>query len=128
MSDAYQIHVACAYATGAGFALRGVLALRRNEILAHRVLRTAPHVLDTLLLGSALVMLHRLSLNPLQTPWLLAKIAALLLYIGFGFLMLRFGRSQRRRIVGFTGGLTTYAYIVGVAHAKSALSWLELVI
>lgn len=126
MGDLYQIHVTCAYLTGAGFILRGMLALKEMSVLRYRAVRTVPHVIDTILLVSALTMLHRLSLNPMQAPWLLAKISALLAYIGFGFLMLRFGRTQRRRCIGFVGGLGTYVYIVGAAHSKSTLSWIAL--
>ena len=124
MNELHQIHVACAYVTGASFALRGVLALRQSGVLRHRFIRTAPHIIDTVLFSSALAMLYLLSLNPLETAWLLAKVVALLAYIGFGFLMLRFGRTHKRRIAGFIGGLLAYGYIVGVAHTKSVLSWL----
>ncbi|MEM9315841.1 MAG: SirB2 family protein [Pseudomonadota bacterium] len=123
MEELRNIHVICAYATGAGFALRGMLALTQSTVLDHRLVKTIPHLVDTLLLGSALAMLYRLSLSPLQAPWLSAKIVALLAYIGFGLLMLRFGRSRARRLAGFIGGLLTYGYIVGAAHSKSAWSW-----
>lgn len=118
------IHVACAYATGLGFLLRGLLALGRHPLRQHRAVKTLPHVIDTLLLASAVALLISWSLNPLTQAWLVAKFLALLAYIAFGFAMLRFGATPGRRLLGFSGGLLCYAYIVGVAHGKSPLPWL----
>lgn len=118
------VHVFCAYATGIGFALRGLLSIRQSELLGNRLIKTAPHVIDSLLLGSALVMVISWSWSPLEHTWLMAKIVVLLIYIGFGFAMLRYGTTPARRLLGFVGGLVSYAYIVSVAHSKNALGWL----
>ena len=117
----------CAYATGLGFALRGYLALAGSPLLRWRPVRVLPHFVDSALLASAVGMLYQWSLSPLATPWLQAKLTALLLYIACGLLMLRWGTSAPRRWVGFLGGLLVYAYIVGVAHGKSPGSWLAVV-
>ena len=69
-------------------------------------------------------MLYLWSLSPLQVPWLLAKIVALLVYIACGFAMLRFGTTPTRRWAGLAGGLLCYAYIISVAHSKSVLPWI----
>ena len=120
-----NIHVVCAYATGIGFLLRGVLSVNQSSLLKHKVIRTVPHIVDTLLLGSAVSLLYIWSLSPLELPWLIAKITALLVYIAFGFVMLRFGSTARRRWFGFVGGLLTYAYIVKVAHQKTPFPFLD---
>ena len=113
------IHVACAYLTGAGFLLRGVLAIVNHPLLQHRLLKTLPHVVDTLLLACALIMLYQWSIPLSGNPWLWAKILALFIYIGFGLLMLRWGKTRTTRLLGLFGGLLTYSYIVVVAHNKS---------
>ncbi len=115
------IHIACAYATGLGFILRGVLALRQDALLQHRLTKILPHCIDTVLLLSAVAMLVTWSLSPLQSPWLLAKILALLAYIGCGFAMLRFGSTTLRRWLGLSGGLVCYGYIVAVAHSNNPM-------
>ena len=117
------VHVFCAYATGLGFFIRGLLALWQSPALEHRALKILPHVIDTFLLASGIVMMVTWSLWPTDHVWLLAKIIALLLYIYFGLRMLRWGTTPSRRWSGFVGGLLVYLYIIGVAHSKSLLSF-----
>ena len=118
-----DVHITCAYVTGLGFLLRGILAIQQHSALEHRATRTLPHVIDSVLLASARGLLYTWGGSPASLPWLIAKILALLVYIAFGLLMLRWGATQRRRVIGFMGGLLTYAYIVGAAHSKSIFSW-----
>lgn len=118
------IHVFCAYSTGLGFLLRGVFAIFHSPLGKHRLTKTLPHIIDSCLLFSGLLMVFSWSISPTSQTWLLAKLFALLIYIAFGLLMIRWGNTERRRWMGLIGGLLTYSYIVGVAHSKSALSLL----
>ena len=126
MSTIKLLHVSCAYITGLGFLLRGILALARHPLQNHRITRRLPHLIDTVLLVSGFLMLWLWSFAPLQQSWLLAKLLVLPAYIGAGFLMLRWGSNDRRRVTGLACGLLLYAYMVGAAHSKSALSLLAL--
>lgn len=92
-----------------------------------RVVRVAPHVIDTVFLLSGIALIVILQLPVLQQPWLLAKFAALLAYIVLGAIALRHGRSRRSRILAFVSALVVFAYIVGIALTKSVLSWAALV-
>jgi uncharacterized membrane protein SirB2 len=118
------VHVGCVIASGAGFAARGVLTLLDSPLLAARVVRIAPHVVDTTLLASAVAMASLARLSPLTHPWLAAKIVALLAYIVLGALALRYGRSARARAAAFVGAALAFAYIVGTAVNRDPLSWL----
>lgn len=120
------VHIVCAYLTGAGFLLRGVWALADNPLSQHRLTKVVPHIIDTLLLLAALGMLYSWSISLPANPWLVAKIFALLVYIGFGLLMLRWGQTTRARLFGMLGGVATYAYIVAVAHSKSVFGGLGI--
>lgn len=120
------IHVVCAYLTGAGFLLRGIWALAGTPLAQHRLTKTLPHIIDSVLLAAALFMLFSWSISLSDSPWLIAKIIALLAYIAFGLLMLRWAQSTRARLVGLLGGLATYAYIIAVAHSKAVLPALGL--
>ena len=82
----------------------------------------------TLLLGSALLMAWMLGLNPLTTPWLLAKIIGLLLYIGLGMLALRPGRATSLRALAWVAALLVFGWIVSVAISKSPLGVFSLVL
>jgi uncharacterized membrane protein SirB2 len=121
------IHVSCAFISIAGFGLRGYLMMSDNPLLQHRVVRRLPHVIDTLLLLSAIMLLVVWRLSPLETPWLGAKVIALLVYIGLGMVALRFGRSKGIRVGAWLLALITAGYIVSVAYSKNPLGFLQLV-
>jgi len=115
------VHVTCVIASGAGFLTRGVLAMLDSPWLGTRVARFAPHVVDTLLLASAIAMAVLARLAPTQQPWLMAKIVALLVYIVLGAIALRYGRTPRLRSVALVGAFAAYAYIIAVALTRSPL-------
>ena len=119
-----DIHITCAVLTGLGFLLRGFWMLRGSVLLRHRLTRTLPHINDTLLLGSAIWMTTRLGQYPLVTPWLTAKLVALLTYIVLGSVALKRGSTPRVRIIAFVAALACYGYIVSVARTRAPLPFL----
>jgi uncharacterized membrane protein SirB2 len=100
--------------------------MRRDPRLGHRLTRVLPHLVDTLLLGSAVAMLLVLGKSPFAFDWLSAKLAALLIYIALGMVALRFGRSRRLRIGAFWLALATGLYIISVAYTKSPMGGLTV--
>ena len=113
------LHVCCAVVSIAGFALRGYWALTDNPLRQAGPSRVLPHVIDTLLLASAIGMLVIWGVSPLELPWVLAKLLALLVYIGLGMMVMRFAASRRNRLLAYLGALATAAYIFTVALAHS---------
>jgi uncharacterized membrane protein SirB2 len=120
------IHVGSAILTISGFILRGLWTMSASPNLELRVVRIAPHVIDTVFLVSGIALIWTLHLAVLNQPWLLAKFAALIAYIFLGIIALRRGKTRQIRITAFLLALATYAYIVGVAMSKSLGSWLTL--
>ena len=80
------IHISCVIISYLFFFVRGVWMLRAAPILQQRWVKVVPHIVDTLLLLSAVTLAIQFSISPLSTPWLMAKIIALLLYILLGTL------------------------------------------
>lgn len=117
------IHVSCAVLSIGGFSLRGYWMLSGNALLDKRIAKTLPHIIDTLLLASAIGMLFIWQTSPFEFTWLGAKVLALLAYIGLGMVALRFGRTRQVRILAWTSALVVAAYIVSVALNKSALGF-----
>ena len=113
------LHVSFAALSGSGFFARGILMLRDSPWLRARVVKIIPHVVDTLLLLSAIVLASQWGWAALQLPWLLAKIAALLVYITLGFVALRAGRQKVVRITAWVVAMFVFAYIVAVAVRKN---------
>ena len=119
-------HVSCALLSISGFALRGYWRLSDNPLRERRLTRVLPHLVDTLLLGSAVAMLIAWNLSPLQLPWVTAKIVALLLYIGLGMVVMRFASTRGGQALAYLLALFTAGYIVSVAYTKSALGALAM--
>jgi uncharacterized membrane protein SirB2 len=114
-----SVHITCVALSGAGFAARGGLMLARSPLLDRRWLRVLPHVIDTVLLASAIGLAIWSKRYPLVDHWLTAKVAGLLAYVVLGSLALRRGRSLATRACAFGAALAVLAYIVGVAISKS---------
>ena len=117
------LHITLAVATLAGFMLRGFWMIGGSPLLEARLVRIAPHIVDTIFLLTGVAMLMLTSTNPLRTPWLLAKLSALVGYVVLGSIALRRGSTQRIRMTAFVAALLCFAYIVGVALAKSPTGW-----
>lgn len=104
------------------FVLRGTLELLARPWRQWRLLRVAPHVIDTVLLGSALWLAWRIGQYPFVQGWLTAKVLALLAYILLGMRALGKNTPQGQRLPFFVAALLSVAYIVGVAFTHSP-SW-----
>ncbi len=115
------LHLSCVVLSLTGFAARGGLMLSDSSVLQNRFVRIAPHVVDTLLLASALWLCWLLGQYPFVQPWLTAKVIGLLFYIGLGAIALKRGRSKAVRITAFVGALAAAFYIVSVALSKDPL-------
>lgn len=114
-----HLHVTCAVLSGLGFLWRASLMWRESPALQHRLARVLPHLVDTLLLGSALTMAWLSAQYPFAADWLTAKLFALLAYIVLGSIALKRGRTLaiRRRFAVLA--VLTYLYIVSVALLRS---------
>ena len=119
-----HLHVACVVLSGLGFCLRGWWMLRESPLRQHRLTRILPHVVDSLLLGSAVTMAWMSGQYPFVYGWLTAKLFGLLAYIVLGAMALRRGRTREIRIRAFVLALLAYAYIVGVALTRNPLVFL----
>src|SRR5262249_6653639 len=106
----------------------GLGTLRGARWVRGRAARTVPHIVDTVLLVSAIALAWMLRLSPLQAPWLLAKIVGLVLYIALGMLALKPGRPEGVRAAAFVAALIIFGYIVSVAVSKDPagfLAWIR---
>ncbi|MGH7105495.1 MAG: SirB2 family protein [Acetobacteraceae bacterium] len=121
------IHVSAVVLSFSGFTARGLGALRGASWVRHRLARTVPHLVDTVLLLSALGMLWVVRLSPWALPWLRAKIIGLVVYIALGTLALRpsitarMPRPRPVRLIAWATAILVFAYIVSVAITKNPL-------
>ncbi len=114
-----HLHLSCVVLSGLGFVWRGALMWRASPWLNKPLTRRLPHVIDSLLLGSALALAFLYGQYPFAVDWLSAKFLALLLYIVLGSLALKRGPTMALRRASFGLALACYGYIVGVALSRS---------
>ena len=112
------IHQSAVTLSFAGFLARGVGMLHDASWIRHRIARTLPHVVDTVLIVSAIALAWLLRLTPTNAPWIAAKIGGLVLYIALGLVALRFGRTKTVRAGAWIAAMLTFAWIVSVAITK----------
>ncbi len=103
------------------FLLRGAWMLADSPRLGARWVRIVPHINDTVLLAAAIGMLGVGGLNPLQQPWIMAKIGGLLAYIGLGTVALKRGRTKAIRVAALIAALAVLAWIIAVAFTKQVI-------
>ena len=81
------------------------------------------HIVDTILLGSAIAMTVISGQYPFVNGWLTAKVAGLLLYIGCGTMALKRARSKPQRAAFLLAAVLSFAWIVSVALTRNPLGF-----
>ena len=119
MDIVLPLHVSLAGLAFFLFVWRGVQMWRNTPVQNVIWRRVIPDSIDTFLLLTGIAMLVMLELNPLHQHWLLAKLTAVLAFIGLGFAALHPGSRQKFRRVAFVAALISFGYIVAVARSKA---------
>ena len=115
------LHMSLALASVGLFTVRGLGRVAGAAFPLARPLRRLSQAIDTCLLISAIALLVLLGLNPLTTPWLVAKLALLLGYIALGMLALHRARTRAGRVLALVAALTCFAVIVAIARSHDPL-------
>ena len=118
------VHVSAVYLSGAGFVLRGAWMLRDSSLLRARLTRILPHIIDTALLGSAILLALRIYQYPFVHGWLTAKVLALIAYIILGSIALKRGPTKGIRTVAWIAAMLVFGYIASVAVTHAPLGFL----
>lgn len=114
-------HIGLVLASGALFALRGLMVQAGQRWAMAKPVRRLSIGIDTLLLLTAVLLLLILHLNPFTTAWIAVKLVLLVAYIALGVLALR--RAQRRgaRLVAYLAALVVFGFMYSVARAHHPL-------
>lgn len=123
-----NIHVTCVATSYALFFLRGMWLFQGSPKMRQRWVKIVPHMMDTLLLVSAIILAVGIRQYPGVDAWLTAKVVGLLFYIGLGMIAFRFGKTMRARISAWVAAQIVFVYIVVVAitHNPLPLTFLQL--
>ena len=115
-----HLHITFAALSGSFFLLRGLWMLADSPLLQRRWVKVVPHVVDTLLLASALVLVFWSGQYPFVQSWLTAKVLALVAYIVLGTVALKRGKTKGVRVFALLAALASFACIVAVALTRQA--------
>ena len=118
-----HLHMTLALVSLLLFIYRWSLALAGSDRLQQKWLKILPHINDTFLLLFGVLLAVTLQLSPGQQPWLMAKLMALVLYIGLGVMALK-RPARGQKLAAGVAALAVFGYMVGAAITKSAWSWL----
>ena len=116
-------HVGAVIVSLSLFFLRGLWMMNAPQKLQLRWVRIVPHVIDTILLASAIALAFLTAQYPFVQPWLTAKILGLVAYILLGSVALKRGRTRAHRVVAWLSALAVFAYIVTVAVTRDPMPW-----
>ena len=113
------IHVSSVIFSYLLFLTRGIWMMHSSAQLQQRWVKIIPHVIDTVLLTSAITLAVLIQQYPLANAWLTAKVAGLLLYIGLGITAFRFGKTYPIKVGAWIMAQIVFFYIVLVALTKN---------
>jgi len=115
------IHITCALLSGSLFFIRGCWMCADSSMLQRRWVKIAPHLIDTVLLTTAIIMAVWSQQYPFAVNWLSAKLVALILYIFLGTIALKRGKTKSQKITAFILALAVFCYILAVAVSKRVI-------
>ncbi len=114
-----MIHIGSVIVSYLLFFLRGVWIIKDSTNLHQRWVKILPHVIDTVLLVSAIALAMIIQQSPVSDSWLTAKVIGLLVYISLGMIAIRFGKTRQTKIIAWVAAQFVFIYIVLVALTKS---------
>jgi uncharacterized membrane protein SirB2 len=100
------------------FVGRVYLAETRPEMLAQKWLKIGPHIINSLLLITGFTLMFQGQWLSGDYGWLVAKIVALLGYVGLGIVAIKSQGTLRWKT--FAGALACFIYVAIVAVSKNA--------
>jgi uncharacterized membrane protein SirB2 len=119
-----HVHITCVVLSGAGFFIRGVWMIRESPWLHEKWVRVLPHIIDTTLLVSAILLAWQIRQYPFGHAWLTAKVLALIAYIVIGAVGLKYGKTKKIRVTAWLVAMAIFLYIVLVALTRQVLPYI----
>ena len=113
------LHITCAALSVGGFALRSALLLAGSSLYRRPWVRRITDTVDALLLSAAVGLMVTTGQYPFVTPWLTAKVTAVVGYIGLGVLVFRRAKGRSQQVAGVLAALAIVAYILSVAISRN---------
>jgi len=114
-----NVHIGLALISITGFVLRWVWMMNGSSLSTNRLVRIAPHVIDTLFLLSGILLALFIGQLPFRDAWLTAKAIGLVVYILLGMIAMSRRNSRKLQTMAFIAALFTFSWIISVAVFKT---------
>lgn len=101
------------------FYTRTVSRFMSGKVASNKLVFIGSHIIDTLLLVSAVALLVVASINPLQQPWLTEKIILVIAYIGLGFVVAK-STQFKTQVIALTAATISLLLIGYLAGSKAS--------
>jgi uncharacterized membrane protein SirB2 len=103
------------------FLIRFILSEMKSPILQKKWLKILPHLVDTLLIVSAVTLCVLIEQYPFVNAWVTEKLLALLLYVFMVTLALKMARTVFMKYIGLLGAISWVAFAGMVAVSKQPI-------
>jgi uncharacterized membrane protein SirB2 len=113
-------HVMFALLSVVLFYTRTMSRFMSGKLASNKLVFIGSHILDTLLLISAVALLVVAGMNPFQQPWLTEKIVLVIAYIGFGFVVAK-STQFKTQVIALTAATFSLLLIGYLAGSKASL-------
>lgn len=98
------------------FLLRSFWLMTNSPLLQKKLFKILPHPINLIMILSGFAVAHAAS-YPLSSPWIIAKLVALVIFVILGLLTFK-QTTKPRQLLFFSAALLTFVYIVSVAVTK----------
>jgi len=119
-----DIHVTTVLISISVFLVRFYWMLIGSRLLTMKPVKIIPHINDTILLVSAIVLAVKMEQYPFIDHWLTAKVVLLLVYIVLGTIALKRGKKKNTRIAAGFAAILVFAFMISIAVTKSPMGFL----
>lgn len=120
-----QIHVLTVIVSFIGFFMRGMVVMSRSSQVNARWFRVVPHINDTILIVTAVVLTIYIGQYPFADAWLTAKLVALVFHVVVGAYAIKHAKTFTAQLLSWLFSIVVFVYIVGVAYTRDVYSYLS---
>ncbi|BDX06451.1 SirB2 family protein [Planctobacterium marinum] len=103
------------------FVLRFIWVMSNSGMMRQKWVKVVPHIVDTVLLASAVTLCIILTQYPLYNAWLTEKMFGLIAYIVLGLFALKLGKTKAIKAGAFVAAVAVFAMMGKIAVTKTPL-------
>ncbi len=112
-----SIHLIFIFSSLISFTGRMALSVFKPSLLQNKLVKIAPHVIDTILLLSGITLVIQGNYLDGEFGWIISKLILLLGYIGFGVMAMR--SNGAKRWIAFITAIVCFVAIFITAITKN---------